>query len=64
MSQQARQTVAMRDFPGLVTEMDARDLQQGAARVQLNLVCSPGLLEARGGIARLNFEADGEVDPP
>lgn len=64
MSQQSRQTVTMRDFPGLLSEIDPLDLSSGGARIQTNLQCAPGSMEVRGGIKNLQFEDDGEVTPP
>jgi hypothetical protein len=49
--------VAMRDFPGLVTNADPHDLKPGAAQVQVNVASSrPGELRAREGWRRLLFD--------
>lgn len=49
--------VMMRDFAGLVTNVDAEDLPPGAGRVQVNVRGDrPGELRPRSGWVRIKFE--------
>jgi len=53
----AKQTVELRDFPGLITNMDPNDLPPGAAQVQINIVSVvAGELQVRQGIKEVKFE--------
>lgn len=49
--------VSIRDFPGLVTNMDPDDIKMGAAQVQVNVTSSrPAALEVRPGFRVVSFE--------
>lgn len=54
-----RPVAALTDFPGLVTNVDPRDLPAGAAEEQINL-CSmvQGEMRVRLGIREVIFEGD------
>lgn len=57
MSEPARQSVEMRDFPGLVNTADVRDLPPGTAVVQVNCVSIIlGELRVRAGWKPVTFE--------
>lgn len=50
-------TVKIRDFTGLVSNRGAFLHKPGDTKVQKNLRCrSPGILEVRNGMRKLNFE--------
>lgn len=51
-------SVEIMDFPGMITNLDERDLPPGAASEQVN-VCSliGGELQVRRGIREVTFEA-------
>ena len=52
-----KQSVELRDFPGLVTNLDPHDLPPGAAQVQINVVSIvSGELQVRLGIKEVTFE--------
>lgn len=54
-----RQTVELRDFPGLGTKVDPDDLAPGASREQTNAQSHhPGELRARPGVKRLTFDQE------
>lgn len=45
------------DFPGLINNVDGRDLPPGAGQVQVNLQSRvQGNLQTRKGLARISFE--------
>lgn len=47
----------MSDFPGLINNIDGRDLPPGAAQVQVNLQSRmQGNLQSRRGLVTLAFE--------
>lgn len=49
--------VEMKDFPGLVLNLDPNDLQPGAAREQVNVTSArPAALEVRPGYRFVQFE--------
>lgn len=50
--------MVVEDFPGLLTNIDVRDLTPGAMEEQVN-ICSvtPGMLTVREGIQEVIFEA-------
>lgn len=50
----------MKDFPGLLTNMDPDDLTPGAARIQVNATCErAAMLEVRPGYLKVRFEDEG-----
>lgn len=50
-------TVPIREFDGLVSNRGAFLRKPGETKVQVNLRCrSPGTLEVRNGMRKLNFE--------
>lgn len=52
-----RGQVAIRDFPGLMTNVDPLDIPDGSAREQSNLVSSkPGELRVRPGATLVTFD--------
>lgn len=58
MSDTPRVSVEMADFPGLVLNVDRRDLPPGAAEEQTNLAClSVGELSVRRGYREVTFES-------
>lgn len=63
MSEQARQQVVMRDFPGLDLNADPRDLEQGAAREQTNLICRTGGMLVRKGLQPVSFDQTIDASP-
>lgn len=57
MPQVARPVAIAEDFPGLMTNVDPRDLPDGAAEEQINLVCQVvGELRVRLGMKEVVFE--------
>jgi hypothetical protein len=47
----------MRDFAGLVTNIDPADMRPGTAREQVNISCvRPACLEVRPGYRPVKFE--------
>ena len=53
----AKQTMELRDFPGLMTNVDPHDLPPGSAQVQINVVSIvAGELQVRQGIKEVQFE--------
>ncbi len=57
MSQPAKTSVEMKDFPGLASKPDADDLAPGGAQVQVNLMSArPGQLRSRPGYQQLAFD--------
>lgn len=49
--------LVIRQFPGLVDDLDEFDLRPGAAQVQTNLQSvTPGALEVRPGTVEVEFE--------
>lgn len=49
--------VVCRDFPGLIDNMDQRDLPPGAADVQINMCCIVlGELQCRLGYKEVSFD--------
>jgi hypothetical protein len=59
MSQPSRISTAIRDFPGLATNIDPHDARPGAADEQVNVQSSqPGVLEVRPGYAVVQFDAE------
>lgn len=54
-----RSTVACTDFPGLMSEMDPRDLTTGAGEVQENVTCvNQGMAIVRGGLREVFFDEE------
>lgn len=50
---------AIRDFPGLVLEVDPHDLQEGATDLQVNCTSEDhGMLKSRHGYVVLQFEGE------
>jgi hypothetical protein len=59
MSEPAKSTVTLADFPGLIDNVDQRDLPPGGAEVQVNATCIRlGELQIRRGLREVTFEAD------
>ena len=57
MAEMPRTTVQMTDFPGMIANMDPRDLPPGAAEDQVNVCCIlVGELQVRLGLREPNFE--------
>ena len=57
MGEKAKQMVEIRDFPGLILDMDPNDLPMGAAEQQVNVQSNtPGILVSRTGYLELSFE--------
>lgn len=51
-------TVTITDFPGLVNNIDRRDIPPGAAEVQVNATCvKVGELQVRLGLRELTFDS-------
>lgn len=47
------------DFPGLITDIDPRDLPAGAAEEQVNLACIRlGEMQVRGGLREVSFDEE------
>lgn len=63
MSEQAREQVTMREFPGVMLNADPRDLEAGAAREQTNLVCYGGSLLVRRGTRDIAFDQTIDATP-
>lgn len=58
MAKPAKESVAIRDFPGLATKPDPDDLPPGGAVIQINCMSNrPGQLRVRPGYQPLTFEA-------
>jgi hypothetical protein len=52
-----RRTVEFMDFPGMMQNVDPRDIPTGAAEDQINFCCILiGQLECRHGLREPNFE--------
>lgn len=52
------QTVVIRDFTGLYTNMDAADIPVGAAQQQVNVSAEQqGVFHVRGGFVRVLFRS-------
>jgi hypothetical protein len=59
MGQPARTGAAIRDFPGLATNLDPDDTPPGAAEEQVNAQSGrPGVLEVRPGYQVVSFDAE------
>lgn len=59
MGQQAKQSVLIRQFPGLATKADSLDIPPGAAIVQQNMQSSnEGSLRSRPGVQPVIFEEE------
>ena len=57
MAKPARPVVVAVDFPGILTNVDPRDLSEGAAEVQLNLQSMRyGEVSSRLGCREITFE--------
>lgn len=57
MGLKANTTVEIRDFPGLVLNLDPDDLPPGSAREQKNMTSArPAALEVRPGYRVVRFE--------
>lgn len=58
MAQQKPQSrVEMRDFAGLVTNVDPSDVRPGTAREQINVMSArPAMLEVRQGYQPVQYE--------
>lgn len=57
MSDRPRASVEIRDFPGLIGNLDPSDLPEGAALVQVNVVSIvPGELQTRLGYKTVSFD--------
>jgi hypothetical protein len=57
MSEPSKDGLVMREFPGLVNNMDPRDLPPGVADVQKNLLSRiRGQLTVRRGLRDVKFE--------
>lgn len=55
----ARPTVGTVDFPGLMTDIDPRDITTGGAEIQENVTCiTKGLLIIRGGLREVTFDEE------
>ena len=49
--------VAIRDWPGLVTTSDRKDIPPGAGQTQINLQSErPGEMRVRRGLKRVRFD--------
>jgi hypothetical protein len=52
-------TVQIKDFPGLVIEVDTHDLPAGSSNDQVNCTSDDiGVLKSRGGYSVLKFEGE------
>ena len=50
--------VAMRDFHGLISNVDPRDIQPGASQHQINVVANhPAEIRVRQGITLVQFDS-------
>lgn len=59
MAQRPDQTIYMQDFPGLVNNLDPRQLPPGVAQVQVNAGCVvQGRLDVRGGLKIITFDPE------
>lgn len=59
MAQPARPTVEINDFPGMLSNIDARDLPNGAAESQVNVTSVvAGELRSRLGMREVTFESE------
>lgn len=59
MPKPARPIAQTVDFPGLLTNVDPRDLPAGAAEEQLNATCVViGELRVRLGVREVSFDED------
>jgi len=57
MAEQPRKSVEIKDFPGLMNDMDPDDIPPGAAEVQINATCvQVGQLTVRSGLRLVSFE--------
>lgn len=55
--QKPKSRVEMRDFAGLVTNIDPGDVRPGTAREQVNLMSArPAMLEVRPGFRPVTYE--------
>lgn len=55
----AKPTVEIRDWNGIMTGVDARDIPDGAATLQINAVCIvPGELMPRRGLRPVVFDEE------
>lgn len=58
----AKPTVEIRDWPGLMPGVDARDIPDGASVEQINCLCIvPGELMPRRGLRPVVFDSDPAV---
>lgn len=58
----AKQRIEMKDFPGLVNQVDPHDINPGAARAQENLICGKmGELITRSGYRPASFDVGAGV---
>lgn len=56
MADEARNTVEIKDFPGMMNGVDAIDLPEGASESQLNVTClRVGELSIRPGLKKVVF---------
>lgn len=59
MAMLPKQSVEIRDFPGLATKPDPDDITPGSSREQTNVQSHhPGELRVRPGVAKLTFEEE------
>lgn len=59
MGQPARTAVDIRDFPGMMTNVDANDTPPGASAEQVNATSQKeASLTVRGGLRLVSFEED------
>ena len=57
--EQARPVVGCTDFPGLMSEIDPRDIALGGGEVQENVTCvNQGMLIVRGGLKEVFFDEE------
>jgi len=55
--QPAQEGVEIREWPGLITNVDPRDIPPGAAEIQVNAtVVVPAELQVRLGLREVTFE--------
>jgi len=58
MADRPRQSVEIRDYPGLIANSDPEDIPRGAAQMQVNVISLvTGELSTRGGYRTVSFEA-------
>lgn len=58
MPETAKPASVVVSFPGLVTNVDPRDLAAGAAEEQVNIACvEPGEITTRRGLREVQFES-------